>query len=280
MNGWNMNGWHSSILPWSRISHYDNAVDDATFRRLILDNFTSLSVQAPCTQLNVVEQIAERSQVPIPVESLAECLEEKVLPRGRAVFGRPGDEFDQIAKNYQNMRWWLTEKGLNMAITAPLHERLAARLNDIKELSPQERGFAFESFLDAVFAAFGLSPRKSFRLVGEQIDGSFEIDHNTYLVEAKWQKSPIGDRDLESFAGVVRRKATWARGLFISYSGFSEDGLRAFGQGEKSIICLTGDELHDIFAYNLSLIEVLNLKARRAAETVEIFVPLRELFDI
>ena len=43
----------------------------------------------------------------------------------------------------------------------------------VAEHQPQKRGFEFERFLNAMFAAYGLSPRSSFRLVGEQIDGSF-----------------------------------------------------------------------------------------------------------
>jgi uncharacterized protein YjbI with pentapeptide repeats len=30
-------------------------------------------------------------------------------------------------------------------------------------------------------------PRGSFRLIGEQIDGSFHLEGETYLLEAKWQ---------------------------------------------------------------------------------------------
>jgi hypothetical protein len=267
-------------LLWSRFSFYDNFADDAAFRRLILDNFASLTVEAPCTHRQIVEKISEESHVRIPIESLAECLSETIFVRGRTVFGRPGDEFDHIAENYENMQWWLTEKGLNISITEPVHRRLAARLDALKELPPRKRGFAFEGFLDAMFAVFGLSPRKSFRLKGTQIDGSFELDASTYLVEAKWQKSPVRDRDLGAFARIVNRNASWARGLFVSYSGFSKVGLYEFEKGEKAIICLAGAELHDILANNLSLVEVLKTKARGAAETGRIHIPVRELFDI
>ncbi len=63
------------------------------------------------------------------------------------------------------------------------HDRLSAALTELMRLAPAPRGFAFERFLDDTFAAFNLSPRKSFRLVGEQIDGSFHLTNETYLVE-------------------------------------------------------------------------------------------------
>ena len=266
---------------WHRFSNYDNAVDEFTFRKLIQDNFASLSLEGPSTHRTLIEGIAEGSNARIPVELLSDVLAQTVLTRGTVVFGCPGDYFDQIAENYSNMQWWLTDKGLNMATMPSLYERLAMRLSGLETLVPQQRGFAFEGFLDALFAVFGLSPRKSFRLIGEQIDGSFELKGNTYLVEAKWQASPIGTRELQSFAGTVRTKADWTRGLYVSDSGFSEDGLTAFRQGENTrIICLSGKELHDIFAHNLNLIEVLNLKSRRAAETGRPYIPVRELFSI
>ena len=149
------------------------------------------------------------------------------------------------------------------------------------QLTPNPRGFAFERFLDETFAVFDLAPRKSFRLIGEQIDGSFHLAGETYLVEAKWQDPQIGNRELQAFAGSVRTKAIWSRGLYISYSGFSEDGLTAFGRGDATrIICLDGLELWQIIQNTLDLAEVLSLKTRRAAETGRAYVPVRDLFQI
>jgi hypothetical protein len=78
---------------------------------------------------------------------------------------------------------------------------------------------------------------------------------------------PIGNRELQSFAGTVRTKADWTRGLYVSNSCFSEDGLTAFRLGENTrIICLSGIDLRDVFTHNLSLVEVFDLKTRRAGE--------------
>src|SRR3546814_4971297 len=66
---------------------------------------------------------------------------------------------------------------------------------EITKLEPQARGLRFEGFLNELFAGFGLAPRGSFRLVGEQIDGSFKLHGQTYLVEAKWHGPQIGFAD-------------------------------------------------------------------------------------
>lgn len=153
--------------------------------------------------------------------------------------------------------------------------RLVADLMAFTVLQPVPRGFAFEKFLSEAFAAFDLAPRGSFRNKGEQIDGSFQLD-GTYLLEAKWQAARTDAADLRSFTGKVQGKADWARGLFISDSGFTEVGLEAFGRG-KPIICMEGLDLFESLK-NRNLAEVIALKARRAVERGRPFVPYRELF--
>jgi restriction endonuclease Mrr len=156
-------------------------------------------------------------------------------------------------------------------------DSLKAELIALSELDPQPRGFAFERFLKGLFDANGLSARSSFRLVGEQIDGSFELSGETYLLEAKWHVARIGVSDLRSFNAKVEDKAAWSRGLFVSHSGFSDEGLEAFSKG-KRIVCMDGLDLYDMLEKKLSLHEVLSRKVRRVAETGSPFVRVRELF--
>lgn len=148
----------------------------------------------------------------------------------------------------------------------------------LEKLSPQERGFAFERFLTEFFKAFDLNPRASFRNQGEQIDGSLEFENVTYLIEAKWQSKPIGVEDLLVFYGKVEGKATWSRGIFISMSGFTEDGLTAFSHGRSTnIIAINGQDIYFILEGKIKLDDAIRLKARRAAETGEILVSVYEL---
>lgn len=85
---------------------------------MIVQNLISCSVAAPCTHGDVIEQIAEKSAERIPIESLSSDLRNIVFPRGRVIFGFPGDYFDQIARNYRDMWWWVSERGLKMAMIA------------------------------------------------------------------------------------------------------------------------------------------------------------------
>jgi hypothetical protein len=170
-----------------------------------------------------------------------------------------------------------TVDAVNPAVVVDF-DKLKAELFALSELPPGPRGYAFERFLSDAFACFNLAPRDSFRNTGEQIDGSFVLNHQTYLLEAKWQGPRTGVGDLRSFAGKVTDKATWSRGLFISNSGFSEEGLSAFGR-QKPIILMDGFDLFTTLERKLSLVEVLQAKDRRAVETGRPFVSVREIYN-
>ncbi len=157
-------------------------------------------------------------------------------------------------------------------------QELRDRFIKLSELEPQARGYAFERFLQEFFLAYDLEPRRPFKLVGEQIDGSFQIGPHTYLVEAKWQKDETGQADLLVFHGKVDGKAKWSRGLFISYNGFTQGGLEAFSKGRStSILGMTGQDIFFILDGTMTLIEAIDKKARRAAETGEFFVSVYEM---
>jgi lipocalin len=156
--------------------------------------------------------------------------------------------------------------------------QLKEHLLSLERLEPSARGFAFEKFLQELFAAFHLDPRASFRLTGEQIDGSFQMDSDTYLFEAKWQAPPTPQSDLLVFRGKVESKAVWTRGLFISISGFTSDGLVAFSRGRATnLIGMSGQDLLFILDREMTLSDAIRKKARRAAETGEFFVSVFDL---
>lgn len=155
---------------------------------------------------------------------------------------------------------------------------LKAELMVLSNLEPTKRGFAFERFLTDFFDVYDLAPRGSFRLKGEQIDGSFQDDGHTYLFEAKWQNTPIARAELAILNETVTSKARWSRGLIVSYSGFSPEGLEAFERGRPvSLIAMDGSDLYEVLDRNLSLRDILRAKARRAAETNRCFMPVRLL---
>ena len=152
-----------------------------------------------------------------------------------------------------------------------------SELLQLATLDPHPRGFAFEKFLQKLFEACGLAPRGAFRITGQQIDGSFSLSGSTYLLEAKWENAQQGNTPLYAFEGKVASKAAWSRGLFISYSGFTEDGLKAFGNQKRTIL-MDGRDLSETLTSGRSPADVIDAKARRAVETGSPFVRIEDLF--
>jgi hypothetical protein len=102
------------------------------------------------------------------------------------------------------------------AFEKPNYAGLLGELMTLHNLAPQPRGYAFEGFLKRVFNAFGLLPRGGFRTTVEQIDGSFVLAGETYLLEAKWNNDLTPVADLYTFQGKLNARVNWARGLFVS----------------------------------------------------------------
>lgn len=188
-------------------------------------------------------------------------------------------------KNFLDSLPSLKQEGLNKReenIRKEKRKELSEKLLIIEKLSPQERGFAFERFLNELFETFKLNPRGSFRLTGEQIDGSLELDDEIYLIEAKWESKQIGIQDLLCFHGKIAGKSTWSRGILISYSGFTQEALTAFSRGRPTnLITFTAQDLYFILeGYRgkyLNLDEAIRIKVRHAAETGDIDVPIYNL---
>lgn len=158
-----------------------------------------------------------------------------------------------------------------------IYSELLIELQNFASHQPHERGYEFEAYLKKLFNVFHLEVRDPFRLRGEQIDGSFLLGNETYLLEAKWHNEPTGVNHLHTFHGKIEQKAAWTRGLFVSYSGFSVDGLHAFGRG-KRVICMDGYDLSEALQRELPLNQVLERKVRRAAETGMAYTQVRDLF--
>ena len=155
------------------------------------------------------------------------------------------------------------------------YSALNASFQEIMRLDPHPRGYAFEKFLKRLFDAFGLEARDAFKLIGEQIDGSFQLGEATVLLEAKWQNTPVELQPLQGFQGRVEDRPIWTRGLFVSYSGFSDEARQRFMA--RRVLLMDGFDLHEVLSRNLSLRQVIIQKSRRASETGQAFVQVREL---
>jgi len=156
--------------------------------------------------------------------------------------------------------------------------QLKDRFNEVVAITdPRERGRKFEPFLFDLFNAFDLQPRGAFSLIGEQIDGAFEMDGSRFLMEAKWEKSPIGAREIRNFKEQVESKLDNTLGLFISINGFTKEGVQAVQRSRPNLILLDGEDLSAALEGLIDLRELLNRKLRHAAQTGNIYRRYRDM---
>lgn len=145
-------------------------------------------------------------------------------------------------------------------------------LNELKDLAdyhdnPQARGYQFERYLNRLFKDCALEPRESFRIKGEQIDGSFVLRNDIYLLEAKWTNKPTEKSDLIVFNEKVSSKSGFTRGLFISFAGYSSDAVETFCNGrEVRIVLMTVQELAVALTREMDISTVIWNKVRALAE--------------
>lgn len=132
----------------------------------------------------------------------------------------------------------------------------------------QKRGYQFEQFLNELFYFFDLSPRSSFKIYGEQIDGAFTHDNKDYLLEAKWYNKPIERKEIDIFEAKICRKLKTTLGLFVSVNGFV-DVLNSSTIQCKSVILMDSTDLIQVLENRISLPEIILQKRRHASETGE-----------
>lgn len=147
------------------------------------------------------------------------------------------------------------------------------------ETNSQKRGFQFEGFLNGFFCHHGLNPKSSFRMMGEQIDGSFEWQGNTFIVEARWRTIPANTADMLVLRGKAE-KSDWTRGLFISINGFSDMTNQTLAIGRKAnLIAMSGQDLILILENRMTLLDALSAKLRHTGETAEAYIALTDLLS-
>jgi hypothetical protein len=161
-------------------------------------------------------------------------------------------------------------------------QKLARLRDDFLQLAAQsdraKAGFALERLLNELFGLFQLHPRQPFRVVGEQIDGSFELDNQIYLLELKWEKGPLPEAPLLVFRGKIEGKSTFTRGVFLALNDISADAKDAVTRGKSpSFFVMNGHDLMMILSDAISLPDYLRKRVRLLAEEGRVCVPFGNL---
>lgn len=142
----------------------------------------------------------------------------------------------------------------------------------------QHAGLQLEKVLNRLFTLHDLAPRESFRVVGEQIDGSFELDHEIYLLEAKWQQDPNPAADLYVFREKIEGKSKFTRGVFLSINGVSREAQDAITRGKQpNFFVIDGYDIMMLLEDNMELLEFLRRRQRLLADEGRVCLPFGQL---
>ncbi|MBF0308898.1 MAG: restriction endonuclease [Magnetococcales bacterium] len=165
---------------------------------------------------------------------------------------------------------------------------LRERLNILKEKfyqlcaqqNRQQAGLDLEKLLEELFELYALNPRGSFRVQGEQIDGSFDLGGHVYLVEAKWLSQSVSEEPLLVFRGKLEGKSAWTRGVFIALNGFSDLALQAITRGKQpTFFLMEGYDLTMVLEGQCRLDDLLRAKVRLLSEEGKVFASVREILN-
>ena len=158
------------------------------------------------------------------------------------------------------------------------YDNLNRLLLEIEKISsPQAKGYAFEKYLNILFKAFDLDPHASYRTEYDQIDGSFVLDGNTILIEAKYRANAIPKDDLILFSQKIESKSHFPKGLFITYSPVDAKAIEYFTDRSARIVVFNIQELFLMCQNRYPLPKVLQAKFRTLDERGVVFKHIMEL---
>jgi len=142
-------------------------------------------------------------------------------------------------------------------------------------LNRQKAGIELEPLLTRLFTLFDLAPSRPFRVIGEQIDGAFNLDQNVYLVEAKWTSDRVNESTLLILRGKIEGKSQFTRGLFLSINGYTSEAPVAITKGkQQNFIMMDGAHLFRVLEGHVRLDDLLRRLVRHLAETGEPYLPV------
>jgi len=155
-------------------------------------------------------------------------------------------------------------------------KKLYNELFDESKFTPQKRGFEFEKLIEAKLEAENLEPRASYKPKGEQVDGSFFWEGQTYLLEAKWVKDKLPASSIYAFKGKLDGKFHTTSGVFLAVNGYSDDVEDALKFGKSlNILLFDKNDISLIFNNEVSFLDVLKFKLREAGDTGSLNVPYK-----
>jgi hypothetical protein len=152
---------------------------------------------------------------------------------------------------------WLTRETVGDPLASMMYPDLQqlqdlvadyGRLCLLEGHTPQSRGRRFNALLAEMFVAWGHRAHADLNTRGN-IDVAFAIDRNRFVLEAKWERNPIGIGPIAKLQKRVRQRLGGTIGVFVSMSGYTQDALNDLKEGERlEVVLLTQEHVEAMLA--------------------------------
>jgi hypothetical protein len=127
-------------------------------------------------------------------------------------------------------------------------------------LTPQKKGYELEKIFIELLRINELTYTWPYKIEWEQIDGYVSLNKFDYLIECKFESSPIDKNSVAEFDNKLKSKAQSTRGIILSYTGFDPYVIKNFSWNSPRIILMDWQELFIILEGYFDLIDALNKK--------------------
>lgn len=142
----------------------------------------------------------------------------------------------------------------------------------------QRRGYELEELLNKMFDLFGFDVYKPFKLIGEQIDGSFKHDGENYIFESKWHDKELAVNSLYEFAYKIESNTLYPRGVFFSINGYTDQTIERITHNKKAqLILFDAIDFISILEERVTLTFLLDEKIRFAQTHSKIYINANEI---
>ncbi|MBS3767998.1 MAG: restriction endonuclease [Candidatus Cloacimonetes bacterium] len=118
------------------------------------------------------------------------------------------------------------------------------KVDSIKE--KQNRGYWLEEYFYKLLELENIEHSKPYKTKTEQVDGHFKFKSFDYLVEIRWRKEQVKQKDISIFEGKIDSKGQSTRGFMLSISGFDQSAIMAAERKNPKLIFMDGNELNNI----------------------------------
>jgi len=155
----------------------------------------------------------------------------------------------------------ITPMGLDSVEEWRNHNSIVDKFDEVKQLSPQPRGKAFEKVFSDLLQSYNWQSDQGVVTSHEELDLVFNKGRDYYLVECKWKKDPIQAKVVRDVYAKLENRDQ-INGIVVSMSNFSSGCIKQVKDyANKKIILLFGEkDVHNLLYRNKTFDSMLDHK--------------------